>query len=369
MTYSKVKYEGLKELCDIVFEKFGFSSEDSSTITDVLLLSDLFGIESHGIQRLVKYYSEIKEGLIKVDSRPKIIKETPVSAVLDAQAGMGQLTGKKAMNIAIKKAKTSGIGMVVVRNSNHYGIAGYYAKMAEEEGLLGISMTNSPAVIVPTFGKDAMLGTNPIAISMPAKPYPFLMDIATSVVTRGKIEVYNKRHEPLPLGLALDKNGEDTEDPYDILYNLPKRLGGGLVPLGGSKELTGGHKGYGLALAVEIFTAILSGGITGNYVTLQGSSGSGTCHYFCAVDYSIFGDKNSIETNLSKYLNELRNSKKAEGALRIYTHGEKEIESYKDKMENGVPMNEVTLKEIDEICNYFNIKTTDYIKKFPADNI
>ncbi|MFL0194952.1 Ldh family oxidoreductase [Clostridium sp. WILCCON 0269] len=369
MTYAKVKYEGLKELCNIVFEKFGFTQEDSETITDVLLLSDLFGIESHGIQRLVKYYSEIKNGLIKVDSTPKIVKEIPVSATLDAQAGMGQLAGKKAMNMAIEKAKTSGMGMVVVRNSNHYGIAGYYARMAQKEGLLGISMTNSPAVIVPTFGKDAMLGTNPIAISMPAKPYPFLMDIATSVVTRGKIEVYNKRHEPLPLGLALDKNGEDTKDPYDILYNLPKRLGGGLVPLGGSGELTGGHKGYGLALAVEMFTAILSGGITGNYVTLNGSSGSGTCHYFCAIDYGIFGDKKSIEDSFSKYLEELRNSEKAKGAVRIYTHGEKEVESYKDKMENGVPLNEVTLKEIEDICKYFNIKANDYITKFTIDEI
>ncbi|WP_249175220.1 Ldh family oxidoreductase, partial [Clostridium tyrobutyricum] len=172
MTYTKVKYEELKKMCDLVFEKFGFHLEDSETITDVLLLSDLFGIESHGIQRLVKYYTEIKSGLINVKSEPKIVKETPVSVTLDGQAGMGQLIAKKAMNMAIEKAKTSGIGMVTVRNSNHYGIAGYYARMAEQKGLMGISMTNSPAVIVPTFGKEAMLGTNPIAIAMPAEPYP-----------------------------------------------------------------------------------------------------------------------------------------------------------------------------------------------------
>ncbi|MEY8000562.1 Ldh family oxidoreductase [Clostridium sp. Mt-5] len=361
MSYSKVKYEGLKKLCHIVFEKFGFSQEDSKTITDVLLLSDLFGIESHGIQRLVKYYSEIKQGLIIVDSSPKIIKETPISAVIDGQAGMGQLTGKRAMNLAIQKARASGIGMVSVRNSNHYGIAGYYAKMAEEAGLMGISMTNSPAVIVPTFGKEAMLGTNPIALSMPAEPYPFLMDMATSVVTRGKIEVYNKKQEPLPLGLALNKDGEDTTDPYDILYNVPKKLGGGLLPLGGSKELTGGHKGYGFALAVEIFTAILSDGATGNYVHLDGSGGSGTCHYLCAIDYGIFGDKKSIENRLSKYLNELRNSKKAKGAVRIYTHGEKEVESYNDKIKNGIPINDVTLHEINGICQFFHINSNDYI--------
>lgn len=363
MTYTKVKYEELKKMCDLVFEKFGFQLEDSETITEVLLLSDLFGIESHGIQRLVKYYTEIKSGLINVKSEPKIVKKTPVSVTLDGQAGMGQLIAKKAMNMAIEKAKTSGIGMVTVRNSNHYGIAGYYARMAEQKGLMGISMTNSPAVIVPTFGKEAMLGTNPIAIAMPAEPYPFLMDMATSVVTRGKVEVYNKRQEPLPKGWALNANGEDTTDPKDILYNVPRHLGGGIVPLGGSGELTGGHKGYGFALAVEMFTAILSGGLTGNYVHLDGKGGSGTCHYFCAVDYGIFGDKKSIEDGFSKYLDELRNSNKAKGAVKIYTHGQKEVEAYNDKMKNGIPMNDSTLKEIYDICKYFDIDPKRYISK------
>ncbi|MCH3964919.1 MAG: Ldh family oxidoreductase [Clostridium sp.] len=363
MSYTRVRYDGLKKMCDLVFEKFGFSTEDSRTITDVLLLSDLFGIESHGIQRLVKYYSEIKQGLIIVDSKPKIIKETPVSATLDGQAGMGQLTGRTAMNMAIEKAEASGIGMVSVRNSNHYGIAGYYARMAEKKGLIGISMTNSPAVIVPTFGKEAMLGTNPIAISMPADPYPFLMDMATSVVTRGKVEVYNKRNEPLPDGWALDADGHDTTNPKDILYNVPRHLGGGIVPLGGSKELTGGHKGYGFALTVEMFTAILSGGLTGNYVHLDGKNGSGTCHYFCAIDYGMFGDKKSIENSFSKYLEELRNSKKAKDAVRIYTHGEKEVEAYNDKMKNGIPVNDSTLHEIYDICRYFDIDPENYVEK------
>lgn len=361
MSYSKVKYEEIKKLCNLVFNKFGFNEKESETIVDVLLLSDLFGIESHGIQRLIKYYSEIKNGIIKLNSEMDIIKDTPISAVIDAQAGMGQLIGEKAMNLAIEKAQTSGFGMVVVRNSNHYGIAGYYAKMAEEKGLLGISMTNSPAVIVPTFGKDAMLGTNPIAICLPAEPYPFLLDMSTSVVTRGKVEVYHKRNEPLPIGLGLNSDGEDTTNAEDILFNVAKNLGGGLLPLGGSKELTGGHKGYGLALAVEMFTAILSGGLTGNNVNLNNPNGSGTCHSFLAIDYGMFGDKKEIENSMSKYLNELRNSNKAKGAMRIYTHGEKEIESYNDKMINGIPLNDITLKEINDICEYFNIKASDYI--------
>ena len=359
MDYIKYKYEDLTKLCNVVFQKFGYNEKDSETITEVLLLSDLFGIESHGIQRLAKYYKEIKSGLIKVNSKIEIIKETPISAVIDAHESIGQIVSKKAMNMAIKKAKESGIGIVLVNNSNHYGIAGYYARMAEKEGLLGISMTNSPAITVPTFGIEAMMGSNPIAVSMPATPYPFLMDMSTSVVTRGKVEVYNKRNEELPLGWTLDAKGEDTSNPKEVLNNIANKIGGGIVPLGGSNETFGGHKGYGFALVVELFTAILSKGLTANYVHVNGISG--TCQSFIAVDYGIFGDKQETEKNFSKYLNEIRQSKAKQGEHRIYTHGEKESEAYKERIKNGIPMNDNTLKEIDEICKYFNLEMKDYI--------
>lgn len=359
MGYIKYKYEDLTKLCNVVFQKFGYNEKDSESITDVLLLSDLFGIESHGIQRLAKYYKEIKNGLIKVDSDIRIIKETPISAVIDAQESIGQIVSKRAMNMAIAKAKKSGIGIVLVKNSNHYGIAGYYARMAEKEGLLGISMTNSPAITVPTFGIEAMMGSNPIAISMPASPYPFLMDMSTSVVTRGKIEVYNKRNEALPKGWALNSKGEDTSNPKEVLTNIANKTGGGILPLGGLNEILGGHKGYGFALAVELFTAILSGGLTANYVHVNGISG--TCHSFIAVDYGMFGDKKATEKNFSEYLNEIKKSKIKQGASRIYTHGEKESESYYKRIKNGIPINNNTLKEIDEICKYFNINMKDYI--------
>ncbi|AJA49185.1 malate dehydrogenase [Clostridium pasteurianum DSM 525 = ATCC 6013] len=359
MSYKSYNYEGLKKLCNIVFEKFGFNHEESENITDVLLLADLFGIESHGIQRLVLYYKSIKSGLVKLNPKIKIVKETPISVVIDAGQAIGQIAGIKAMDMAIKKAKNSGIGMVVVNNSNHYGIAGYYARMAEKEGLLGISMTNSAAITVPTFGKEAMMGSNPIAISMPAKPYPFLIDMSTSVVTRGKIEVYNKRNDKLPIGWTLDSEGNDNSSAKDVLYNMSNKKGGGIVPLGGSEEISGGHKGYGFALTVELFTAILSGGLTANYVHTNGVSG--TCHSFIALDYGIFGDKKAIESNFSEYLNEIRKSEKAKGKQRIYIHGEKEMEAYEDKIKNGIPMNDNTLKEIDEICKYFDLKMDDYI--------
>jgi len=359
MSYLKYNYKDLKNLCNTSFEKFGFNSEESETITEVLLLSDLFGIESHGVQRLVRYYNGIKNGIMKVDAEIETVHETLISAVLDAHGAMGQIAGKKAMEMAIEKAKATGIGMVTVRNSNHYGIAGYYSRMAEQEGLLGMSMTNTEAITVPTFGREAMMGSNPIAISMPAEPYPFLLDMSTSVVTRGKVEIYNKRKEPLPIGWTLDGDGKDTDNAKDVLYNIINKIGGGIVPLGGSGEGFSGHKGYGLAVAVDMFTGIFSGGITSNHI--DGGKASGTCHCFFAVDYGIFGDKEAIKNNMSKYLTELRESKKAVGASRIYTHGEKEIEAYNDRIENGILVNENTLKEIEEMCSYLDINVSDYL--------
>ena len=198
MGYVSFSYDKLKQFCMDAFERFGFTQEESRIITGVLLLSDLYGIESHGMQRLVRYHKGIEKGLIHVHAKPEIVFETPVSAVLDANAGMGQLAGHQAMSLAIRKAKETGMAVVSVRNSNHYGIAGYYAKMACDEGLIGLSFTNSEAIMVPTYGRLAMLGSNPIAIAMPATPYDFFFDASTTVVTRGKLEMYNKMDKPLP---------------------------------------------------------------------------------------------------------------------------------------------------------------------------
>lgn len=361
MSYKKYKYEKLKKLCNDVFQKFGYTEEQSDNITDVLLLADLFGIESHGIQRLVLYYSGIRSGNIKVDSEMKIVKETPVSVLVDGNGGMGQLISKKSMNIAIEKAKKTGIGIAIVKNSNHFGIAGYYARMAEKEGLLGISMTNTRAIVLPTYGKQQILGTNPIAISMPAKPMPFLLDMATSVITRGKIEVYNKNKEKLHSGWAMDSDGKVTDDAYKVLEAGSNGITGGILPLGGDSEVFGGHKGYGLALAVEMFTSIISGGLTSDKVRGNNNT-NGVCHAFMAIDYGMFDDKSEIENRMSNYLQKLRDSEKAYGASRIYTHGEKEIEAYKDRMENGIPMNDNTMKEIEEICKYLHIDLRKYLQ-------
>ena len=214
--YLHYSYEQLKTFCMDAFQEFGFNSEEAQIITDVLLLSDLYGIESHGMQRLVRYHKGIEKGMIKVEAKPEIVFETPVSAVIDAHDAMGQLVSHQAMNLAIEKAKKTGMAIVSVRNSNHFGIAGYYAKMACDQGLIGMAMTNSEAIMVPTFARMAMIGSNPIALAVPAEPYPFFFDASTTVVTRGKLEVYNKMEKPLPEGWALNKDGHPSPDAKDV---------------------------------------------------------------------------------------------------------------------------------------------------------
>ena len=358
MGYQYWKFEKLNELCNDAFQKFGFDEREAAIISEVLLMSDRFGIESHGMQRMYRYYKSIQKGMIKIESKGDVIYETPVSAVIDAKDGMGQVVGYKAMEMAIEKAKKSGIGMVVVRNSNHYGIAGYYAKLACAQGLIGLSCTNTNAIMVPTYGRMAMLGTNPIAIAAPAEPYDFFFDASTTVVTRGKLEVYNKKGEALHDGWALDKDGKPSNDAADVLDNIAAHRGGGIMPLGGSTEDTGSHKGYGWAMVCELFSSILAMGTTSNE-TGKGGKG-GICHGFMVVDPAIFGDAEGIKAHLSGYLAALRESPKAEGQLRIYTHGEKEIEAGKRLLENGIPVNDNTMVEVYEMCQYLGMDFSKY---------
>lgn len=363
MGYVKWSYETLDALCMEAFRRFGFTEDESRIITDVLLLSDLYGIESHGMQRMVRYHKGIEKGTIHPANKPEIVFETPVSAVVDGNNGMGQLNGHYAMNLAIEKAKTSGVGIVTVRRSNHYGIAGYYAKMACDQGLIGFSCTNSEAIMVPTFGRLAMLGSNPIAISMPADPYPFFFDASTTVVTRGKLEMYNKMEKPLPEGWALNKDGNPSCDAPDVLANIVAKNGGGIMPLGGASMVTGSHKGYGYGMICEIFASILSLGTTSNYTCtpeMSAQGGTGICHGFAAINPAFFGDPDAIRKHLSEYLEDLRRSPKAEGQDRIYSHGEKEIEAMQDRKTNGIQVNDNTMREVKDLCDYLKMDFSQY---------
>ena len=338
MGYVNWSYEELNRFCQDVFESFGFTKEESGIITDVLLTADLYGFDIHGMQRMVRYHKGIEKGTIHPKEQPEIVFETPVSAVVDGHNGMGQLISLFAMNKAIEKAKKTGIGIVSVRNSNHFGIAGYYTKMACDQGLLGMSCTNSEAIMVPTFGKQAMLGSNPIAVSMPAEPYPFFFDCSTTVVTRGKLEMYNKSGTPLPDGWALDKNGHASNDAPDVLANIVSKGGGGIMPLGGCEEVSGSHKGYGYGMICELFSSILSLGVTSDQCCTF-SDKTGICHGFMAIDPAIFGDPEKILAE-------------------------------KDRRENGIPVNDNTMVELANLCEYLKLDFASYFKGYelPKDS-
>ena len=335
MGYTNLDVNATRKYCEDIFKSIGYSEQESADIVDVLITADLFGIESHGIQRLIRYHLAIEEGSILTDVKPEIIFQSPISVVFDAPKSMGQIVAKKGMNMAIDMAKKHGIGAVCVRGSNHYGIAGYYTLMAAEQDMLGISMTNTEAIAIPTYGKKAMLGTSPIAVCMPADPVNFWYDAATTVITRGKLEVYRKKELPLPQGWVADENGMDCDDAD--------------------------RKGYGLGIIVELFTSIFAGGTTSPHVRNSGNADTSFCLW--AIDYGIFGNKTEIKNRMSTLLRELRESPKADGKDRIYTHGEIEIESRKEKLESGIPVNEKTLEELKmigkksglELNNYFSL--------------
>ena len=362
MAYVTWKFETLEKFCSDVFRAFGFSERDGNVISDVLLTADLYGIESHGMQRMVRYHKGIAKGQIHLDAKPEVVFETPVSAVIDGHSGMGQVIGVFAMEKAIEKAKTSGVGIVSVRNSNHYGIAGYYAQMASKQGLMGFSCTNSEAIMVPTFARKAMIGSNPIAVAAPADPYPFFFDASTTVVTRGKLEMYNKMGKPLPEGWALDENGAPCTEAPRVLANIVGKKGGGIMPLGGSGEKLGSHKGYGWGMVAEMFSSILSLGVTSDKCCTFPDK-TGICHGFAAINPAIFGDAEAIKKHFSEYLQSLRDAPKAVGQERIYTHGEKEVAAAADRRKNGVAVNDGTMVELLDLCQYLKL---DFASYFPG---
>lgn len=368
---NSVKYscEQLERFCCDAFVKFGFSEQEAKQITDVLLLADLYGIKSHGTQRLVRYHKAIESGSIKVDAKPEIVFETSVSAVIDGHSGMGILIAADAMKLAVEKAKKAGMAFVSVRNSNHYGIAGYYTKMACDAGMIGISTTNTESIAVHTNSKQALLGTNPIAFAMPAEPYPFWFDAATTVVPRGKLEVYHKESKDLEYGWAVGEDGSVSTDADHVLYCINNKIGtGGILPVGGSTESTGSHKGYGFSMICELLSAITSFGATSNHHVRKKGQGAGTCHAFIVIDPKIFGDAEEMKKNLSVFLQELRDAKRADENVPIYTHGEKECISYEKLMKDGIDVNINTVAEMKNMCDYLGMDSVKYLGNVDLSN-
>ena len=343
-TGSRVRAEPLKDFCVRVFHKVGVPEEDARITAGVLVTANLRGIDSHGVARLRRYVNGLRDGMMVARPKVQVVTESPATALIDAGAGLGQPVSYRAMEKAIQKARDLGAGFVTVRNSNHYGIAGYYAMMALEHDCIGISMTNAAVLVVPTFGRDAMLGTNPISVAAPAgQERPFVLDMATSTVPRGKLEVYQRLEKPLPPGWATDESGTPTTETGRVLENFKQRAGGGLLPLGGAGELLGGHKGYGLALMVDVLCAVLSGAAYADMVYPKTPDGkplpSAIGHFFGAWRVDGFRPVEEFKAAMDDLQRRLKNAPRAEGQSRIYVHGEKEYEEAERRSRDGIPLN------------------------------
>jgi LDH2 family malate/lactate/ureidoglycolate dehydrogenase len=327
----------LKDLIVRVLERLDVAPGDAAVVADVLAAADLRGIESHGSGRLESYYvSRIRGGLLEPKPNVQTIRETATSVLVDAGNGLGHPVARRTMERVIEKAKQTGAAFGSVRNSNHFGIAGYYAMMALEHDMIGICSTNSVRYGTVTYGKEIMLGTNPLAFAIPtAKEPPFVLDFATTTVPRGKLEVYNRKSLPLKHGWAVDSEGHETTDPQTA-------LAGALLPLGGFGVEGGGHKGYGLGLLVDILCGVLSGGAFGNDLPLpsSGPQPGKISHFFGAIRVDGFRDVDAFKADMDKELRSFKASGKAPGCERIYVAGEIEHENTLRHRANGLPIHE-----------------------------
>lgn len=348
-----VDWETINNFVIDAFVGVGVPREDAAICADVLLESDRRGIESHGVNRFKPIYIDrIVAGIQQPVTKFEIVRETPTTAVVDGHDGMGQVIGYKSMTMAIEKAKKYGMGMVAARNSCHYGIAGYYATMAAKAGMIGITGTNARPSIAPTFGVEPMMGTNPLTFGMPTdEEFPFVLDCATSITQRGKIEYYARLGQPTPEGMVVGNDGKAKTDSEQILkdFNTGEAA---LAPLGGIGEELAGYKGYGYAAVVEILSAALQ---QGNYMKMLLGLENGKKvpfhlgHFFIAIDTEAFMGADAFRKTTGDILRELRASKKAPGQDRIYTAGEKEWLVWQERKNSGVPVTEPVQKEICEV--------------------
>ena len=358
-----VDKKALTSFCNSVFLKTGLNKDDSRQAAEVLVAADARGIPSHGIGRLWRYVNGLQTGLMRPDARIKTVFETPMSIVVDADGGMGAPVSVKTMKTVIEKAEKTGAAFGCVKNSNHFGIAGYYAMMALEKNMIGIAMTNTAALGVPTFGRQVMFGTNPLAFAAPAKKERgFVLDMSTTVVTRGKIEVYEREKKTLPFGWAVDKTGLPAQDAGKILLDMFHRHGGGILPLGGIGEEFGGHKGYGLAVMVDILCAVLGGSPNGTDICDTETSSARVSHFFGAIKIAAFRDPTSFRKDMDLMLEKLRECPAAKGAERVYFAGQKEFEEEDKSGKKGVPLTKISYDSISEIGLKLGLKPPTVIR-------
>jgi L-2-hydroxycarboxylate dehydrogenase (NAD+) len=344
-------YEQLFSFAKNIFLTIGCTEKDATIATDTLLSADLRGVDSHGIARLSGYVRLWDTQRVNATPSIKIIHETPSTAVVDGDAGLGLVVAPYAMQVAIDKAKNVGTGWVSVQNSNHFGIAGIHAMMALENDMIGIAMTNASALVAPTFSKDKMLGTNPIAVAIPAgNEAPFVADFATTTAANGKLEILQRKNEPLPKGWAQSKDGNDSTNANEL------KEGGALLPLGGNREGSS-HKGYMLGSIVDIFSAVLSGANYGPWVPPfpayipmpTNMPGKGIGHFFGAMRIDAFRPAADFKNDMDKWIQAFKNAAPIDAAQRVIIPGEPEVEFEKQRRVNGIPLLDKVVLDLKEL--------------------
>ncbi len=356
MGRGNVPYDVLWRYTAKILEQLGYSRDQAGVTARVLVEADARGVASHGVARLLFYESNIRDGYTFPPAPIEVVRETPLSLVVDGHHGIGPCIAEFTMTRVVEKAVNAGAGFGAVRNSNHFGMAGLWAQMAVDQGCIGMSFCNTRTCAIPTFGRERILGTNPVCFAIPtAGKIPFLLDMATTTVAHGKVEVYERRNKPLPVGWVVDEYGIDTTDTehFQRVFRSDSSEGGHLF-LGGAGEELGGHKGYGLGLFVDLLCAGMSMGCWSQETFNK--DGGGISQFFGAIRIDLFGKRAEVEAHVESILQQVRQSAKAAGQDRIYIHGEKEAETREESVANGVPLDDATWKMFDDYAAKFGIE-------------
>jgi len=358
MSNQLFSFQQLSAFTNTVLQKIGCSEKDADIATKVLLSADLRGIDSHGIARLSGYVRLWDVKRVNTIPELKIIHETPSTAVVDGDSGLGLVVAPYAMQVAIDKAKNVGTGWVSVQNSNHFGIAGYHAMMALEHDMIGIALTNASPLVSPTFSVERLLGTNPICVAIPAGDEPaFVADMATTTAANGKLEILQRKSGVAPLGWIQTREGKQSTDPHEL------KAGGALLPLGGDRE-HGSHKGYALGAIVDIFSAVLSGANYGPwvppfpaYVPMPDEQpGKGIGHFFGAMRVDAFRPADDFKKNMDKWIRRFRSAKTIKGADKVLIPGDPEREMETERMTNGIPLLKPVIDDLRFLGEKFGVE-------------
>ncbi len=350
-------YQQLFDFTKAIFKKIGCSDEHADTATRSLLSADLRGVDSHGIARLSGYIRLWDVKRINANPVIKIIHETPSTAVVDGDSGLGLVIAPFAMKLAIDKAKQVGTGWVSVQNSNHFGIAAHHAMMALQYDIIGIAMTNASPLVAPTFSIDKMLGTNPICVAAPADKEPaFVADLATTTAANGKLEILQRKNEKAPVGWIQDKDGNASTDPHEL------KKGGALLPLGGDRE-HGSHKGYALGAIVDIFSALLSGANYAPWVPPfpafvpmpAQQPGKGIGHFLGAMRIDAFRPADEFKQHMDNWIKGFRSAKTIKNESKVLIPGDPEREMEKERKQNGIPLLKPVINDLQELGKRFEI--------------